>query len=235
MDVKKLTVREYRKLKTERGITVIGNKAYKICPEQALEVMRVVDIYKDNPNPDVLLPDAFLSHKGMFVGYRMPYLKDYITVGDALTDGVKFDKLDVVRRVLKVVFELLDYDVSYIDMHVYNVMFKDNDVKVIDISDVSLEENEVISYGLVEFVFNTLYGEDIPFFRLRNLVEDYRFRNYFSVGFMDYVKKVCEYRTDVDPKKILEYFEELEDEVVNKKVATLTKKLHNEGTLKYRL
>ena len=172
MDVKRLTVREYRKLKSEMGISVIGNKAYKICPEQAIEVMRVVDIYKDKGNADVLLPDAYLSFKGMFVGYRMPYLKDYITVGDALTDGVKFNKLDIVRRVMNVVFELLDHEVSYVDMHVYNVMFKDDDVKVIDISDVSLEDNEIISYGLVEIIFNTLYGEDIPFFRLRNLVED---------------------------------------------------------------
>ena len=163
MDVKRLTVREYRKLRKEQGITVIGNKAYKICPEQAIEVMRVVDIYKDDKDVDLLLPDAYLAFNGMFVGYRMPYLDGYVTVGDALTDGIEFNKLEVVRRVLKVVYELLDYEVSYIDMHVYNVMFKDDDVKVIDISDVSLEDNEVISYGLVEFVFNTLYGEDIPF------------------------------------------------------------------------
>ena len=235
MDVKRLTVREYLKLKSEMGISVIGNKAYKICPEQAIEVMRVVDIYKDKGNADVLLPDAYLSFKGMFVGYRMPYLKDYITVGDALTDGVKFNKLDIVRRVMNVVFELLDHEVSYVDMHVYNVMFKDDDVKVIDISDVSLEDNEIISYGLVEFIFNTLYGEDIPFFRLRNLVEDDRFREYFSEEFMDYVKLACEYKREVDARKILDYFHELEDEITNNKVAKLAKKLHQEGGLKYRL
>ena len=38
-----------------------------------------------------------------------------------------------------------------------NVLIKSDDVKVIDISDVSLEEGDVISYGLVDFIFNTLY------------------------------------------------------------------------------
>ena len=49
------------------------------------------------------------------------------------------------------------------------------------------------------------------------------------------MKLACEYKREVDARKILDYFHELEDEITNNKVAKLAKKLHQEGGLKYRL
>ena len=233
MDVKELTLRRYKKLNVKHGITIEKDKAFKICPEQALEVMRVVDIYKDRENVDLLLPNMYLAYKGMFVGYGMKYLSDYVSVGDALMTDVVFDRINVVKKVLNVVFDLLDHGVNYIDMHVYNVLIKGDDVKVIDISDVSLEEGDVISYGLVDFIFNTLYGDNIRFFRLRTLIEDDRFTKYFTYEFMEYVRLVIEYKREVDARKILSYIPELEDEEKNKNIRKIVKKIDDESNRKY--
>ena len=165
----------------------------------------------------------------------MEYLDGYITVGDALLDGRKFNRWDVINRVLDVMFYMLEHGIVYVDMHVFNVLIKDDDVKVIDIADVSLDESDSMCYGMIDFIFNTLYGDNIMFFRLKNLMSDTRFNKYFSDEFREYVKLIYDMKKDVDPREVKKYLYELQDEEKNKVLRKIVAQMYEENVFKNRV
>lgn len=234
MESRELSFKEFRKL-SHKGITVIGDRAFKICPDNREEVFKVLEVFKLSGNKDILLPDELLYFGGIFVGYGMKYLNDYITVGDALLNETEFNRLDVITRVLDVMFYMLEHGIIYVDMHVFNVLIKDGDVKVIDIADVSLDEEDSMCFGMVDFIFNTLYGDNILFFRLKNLMSDTRFSKYFSDEFREYVKLIYDMKKDVDPREIKKYLHELQDEEKNKTLRKIVAEMYKENAFKNRV
>lgn len=231
---RELSFKEFRNL-SHKGITVIGDRAFKICPDNSEEVFKVIEAFKLSDNKDILLPDELLYFGGIFAGFGMEYLDGYITVGDALLDGTKFNRWDVINRVLDVMFYMLEHGIVYVDMHVFNVLIKDDDVKVIDIADVSLDESDSMCYGMIDFIFNTLYGDNIMFFRLKNLMSDTRFNKYFSDEFREYVKLIYDMKKDVDPREVKKYLYELQDEEKNKALRKIVAQMYEENVFKNRV
>lgn len=236
MVIKNLSFTEYRELGKSKGVSIIGDKVYKICPDSMAEVLRVTECFKDDVMPNIVLPDEYLEFGGILVGYTMPYLSEYKPVGEKLIKREDFDRLKVIYKTLEVMFKMLDSGINYVDMHVFNVLVNGDDTKVIDISDVSLDEDKgQVAYGIVDFVFNTLYGDGIYFFRLKNLMLDDRFSRYFSTEFKNFVLSIYDFDKTIDPKDVYKYMDELKDDKKNETVRKLVYELYEEGIFKNRV
>ena len=46
MVIKNLSFTEYRELGKRKGVSIIGDKVYKICPDSMTEVLRVTECFK---------------------------------------------------------------------------------------------------------------------------------------------------------------------------------------------
>lgn len=220
------------------GVTIIGDKVYKLNSDTPLDdVMKTVEVFEKNPSKDILLPNSFFTYtkRGKILGYEMDNLDGYLTVGEHLEEGLDFNRLNVIERVLKVMFTLLDNGLCYSDMHPYNVMIKDDDVKVIDLLGIESSDDEtLICYGMIIFIFETLYADKVKFFRLATLVRNERFKKEFSKEFVKFIQDILDCSKDINPRDIYKYLVEFYDEDKNKRVRKLTYEMEMNGDFDYR-
>lgn len=119
---------------------------------------------------NIVIPIQSIYDKNRFIGYTMKYLKGYQTFDKYLDNKTSFNQRKELLLKLASVFDYFDEKkFSYHDIHNKNILYKDDDIKLIDLDGGVLKNfvNDNINYetsiraekkSLSRFLLSKLYG-----------------------------------------------------------------------------
>lgn len=154
---------------------------------------------------NIVTPNYLLKERNKFIGYAMNYLKGYKDLSIHLEDNITFEERKKLMLTLSKVFDYFDeMKFAYHDLHSNNIMYKDGDIKLIDLDGGVLYpyRNDGFDYltaariakkTLARYTLATMFGMSMyDIIKLKN----YKNRKYYK-SFMDNlpdnVKELFEY------------------------------------------
>lgn len=110
-------------------LKIIHSKLLKDDREKIIKNLYYFD------NSDIVTPLFSLTEKNKFIGYGMEYLNGYIDFADYLDkDNTSFEERKELMIRLSKIFDYFDkMKFAYYDLHAWNILYKDGDIKLIDL------------------------------------------------------------------------------------------------------
>ena len=157
-------------------------------------------------HPDVVIPKFILKDKTGFIGYGMDFLKDYKSLSFHLdVDNLSFDeRKELMIRISKIFDYFDEKKFAYCDIHSDNILYKDGDIKLIDLDSGILKPyiNGKVNYdlgiriakkSLVRYALSTMH--DISSYELMflNKVKDRKYYQNFINSLPTNVRNLYEY------------------------------------------
>ena len=185
-------------------IKIIHNEYLKDDREKIIKELYHID------HSDIVKPLFSINEKGKFIGYGMSFLDKYKELDYYLDDITTFNDIkELMIRLSKILdyFEQIKY--AYHDIHAGNIMYKDGDIKLIDLDggvlypyvNYSLDYNaalRVSKKNLARFALSTIC--DFSQYNLINLkkVKNYMFYKSFYNSLPRDLKELYDYATNND-------------------------------------
>lgn len=120
------------------------NTLYKVLLSSS-RVLREQSIYRlsEYTNPDTVLPrDLLYNENYCFIGYSMDYLSDYSVSKDVIFGDMSFeDRQKFAFKVASIIEGFMNDGFIYWDIHSENIMYKGNDIKIIDMDSIKFRDD----------------------------------------------------------------------------------------------
>ena len=89
-------------------------------------------------HPDIVTPEFSLLKRNKFVGYGMEYLKRYNNIYSLISGDLNNDKgFEERKKLMLELCEVFDYfdsmKYAFYDLHQYNILYKNGDMRIIDL------------------------------------------------------------------------------------------------------
>ena len=127
-------------------------------------------LYSFNNN-DIVTPLFAIKNNNKFIGYGMQYLKGYPSLADYFKNNVtSFEERKELMIRLSKVFDYFDQmNYAYYDIHSYNILYKNDDMKLIDLDGGVIKgfKNDKLDYdtalqlakkNLAKYTLHTITG-----------------------------------------------------------------------------
>lgn len=136
----------------------------KYCSESTLYEYNgdIIKLLKDNfvnraplvyklgslDHPDLAIPKYMLYQGKTFKGYGMTYYKDYYVLARMMCDeSIPFNKRKEIALKLCKLFEYLESEgFGYYDVHSKNILYKDTDIKLVDLDSGIFDDMDRFEY-----------------------------------------------------------------------------------------
>ena len=119
---------------TESNLFTNEDKIYKFLKKEYLNREQTInELFKLKHN-NIVTPLTTLYDRNGFLGYTMVYYKDYEELDKLLKQNINFiDRKNICILLCNIFKYMEDNNFAYQDIHEGNILYKDTDLKVIDI------------------------------------------------------------------------------------------------------
>lgn len=204
----------------------VRNSLFKYSPDSKELLDIIYKSRKKLPYQNLALPVAYLYYLEKYVGYSMHNFKDFLTLNESLINHIIVDKTKIINKIISAVESLYQIGIIYYDLHHYNILIKDDMIKLVDLDGAMFKDHtEYRIYALrnlLSLILEINIGFNVAnqnYFKC--LGEQIAFNDLYSPEVSEYLTAIFHYNNDVTSVPSEKYLHEFLEPDRIKKALTL--------------
>ena len=136
---------------SESNLYYTGDLLFKVLKEEFRNRKSTIIRLEQLHGEELILPKFLLNDENGFIGYVMHYFKDYSQLISFLIGKLPFEERKRISLELyRIINDLRLQNFAYYDIHLFNILYKDGNLKFSDMDSGTFKSNRIIN-GISEF------------------------------------------------------------------------------------